>query len=81
MSARLVMFSSMLMALFSFTAYSAKVVSILQAPSDAIRTIDDIAHSRMDLGVQETTYKKVYFAVSVTINNIPLLKLNSLCIT
>lgn len=64
MSARLVMFSSMLMALFSFTAYSAKVVSILQAPSDAIRTIDDITHSRMDIGVQETTYKKVYFAVN-----------------
>lgn len=67
MSARLVMFSSLLTALFAFTAYSAMVVSILQAPSDAIRTIDDMARSRMELGVQETTYKKVYFAVSVFI--------------
>ncbi|XP_059049619.1 ionotropic receptor 75a-like [Achroia grisella] len=64
MSARLVMFCSLLMALFTFTAYSAKIVVILQTPSDAIQTISDLAKSPMTLGVQETTYKRVYFAES-----------------
>ncbi|KAJ2942529.1 hypothetical protein O0L34_g1996 [Tuta absoluta] len=63
-SARLVMFSALLLALFAFTAYSAKIVSILQAPSNALRTIDDLVHSSIGVGVQETTYKKVYFAES-----------------
>ncbi|XP_073949074.1 ionotropic receptor 75a-like [Choristoneura fumiferana] len=63
-SARVVMFCMLLTSLFAFTAYSAKIVAILQTPSDAIRTIDDLASSPMTLGIQETTYKKVYFAES-----------------
>ncbi|XP_037298268.1 glutamate receptor ionotropic, delta-2 [Manduca sexta] len=63
-SVRVVMVSTLVAALFTFTAYSAKVVAILQAPSDAVRTIADLARSPMALGVQETTYKKVYFAES-----------------
>lgn len=62
-SARVVMFCVLLTSLFAFTAYSAKIVAILQTPSDAIRTIDDLTSSPMTLGIQETTYKKVYFAV------------------
>ncbi|KAI5633240.1 glutamate receptor 1-like [Phthorimaea operculella] len=34
------------------------------APSNALRTIDDLVHSSIGVGVQETTYKKVYFAES-----------------
>lgn len=64
MSVRMVMFSTLLAALFAFTSYSAKIVAILQTPSDAIQTIDDLTRSPMTLGVQETTYKRVYFAVS-----------------
>nr|AXF48863.1 ionotropic receptor IR32 [Lobesia botrana] len=63
-SARVVMFCALMTALFSFTSYSAKIVAILQTPSDAIRTIDDLTRSPMAMGVQETTYKKVYFAES-----------------
>ncbi|XP_032515501.2 glutamate receptor ionotropic, kainate glr-3-like isoform X2 [Danaus plexippus] len=63
-SMRLLMFCTLLASLFAFTSYSAKIVAILQAPSDALRTIDDLARSPMDLGVQETTYKRVYFAES-----------------
>ncbi|XP_028169819.1 ionotropic receptor 75a-like isoform X3 [Ostrinia furnacalis] len=62
-SVRLVMFCTLLASLFAFTSYSAKIVAILQTPSDAIRTIDDLSRSPMTLGVQETTYKRVYFAV------------------
>lgn len=63
-SVRVVMFSALVSSLFAFTAYSAKIVAILQTPSDALQTIDDLTHSPMALGVQETTYKRVYFAVS-----------------
>lgn len=64
-SVRMVMFSTLLAALFVFTAYSAKIVAILQTPSDALRSIDDLTRSPIVVGVQETTYKKVYFQVSV----------------
>ncbi|KAJ8731049.1 hypothetical protein PYW08_002462 [Mythimna loreyi] len=63
-SVRAVMFSTLLAALFVFTAYSAKIVAILQTPSDALRSIDDLTRSPMLIGVQETTYKKVYFQES-----------------
>ncbi|XP_052754703.1 ionotropic receptor 75a [Galleria mellonella] len=63
-SARLVIFCALMMALFTFTAYSAKIVVILQTPSDAIQTIADLARSPMSMGVQDTTYKRVYFAES-----------------
>lgn len=63
-SIRLVMFSALVSSLFVFTAYSAKIVAILQTPSDAVQNIDDLTRSPMSLGVQETTYKRVYFAVS-----------------
>ncbi|XP_038214536.1 glutamate receptor ionotropic, kainate 2-like [Zerene cesonia] len=64
LSARILMLFTLLSSLFAFTSYSAKIVSILQAPSNAIQTIDDLTHSPMGMGVQETTYKKVYFAES-----------------
>ncbi|CAB3224062.1 unnamed protein product [Arctia plantaginis] len=60
-SVRVVMFSTLLSSLFVFTAYSAKIVTLLQTPSEALRNIDDLTRSPMTLGVQETTYKKVYF--------------------
>ncbi|KPJ13340.1 Glutamate receptor, ionotropic kainate 4 [Papilio machaon] len=63
-SLRLVMFCALLSSLFTFTSYAAKVVAILQAPSDALQTIDDLTDSPLALGVQDTTYKKVYFAES-----------------
>nr|ARO70544.1 antennal ionotropic receptor 75d-2 [Dendrolimus punctatus] len=63
-SARVVMFFTLTTALFAFTAYSAKIVAILQTPSDAIQTIDDLTNSPMGMGIQETTYKKVYIAES-----------------
>ncbi|XP_050669770.1 glutamate receptor ionotropic, kainate 4-like [Leptidea sinapis] len=64
MSARVLMLFTLLSCVFAFTAYSAKIVSILQSPSSAMQTIDDLAQSPMQLGVQDTTYKKVYFAES-----------------
>ncbi|RVE45316.1 hypothetical protein evm_010021 [Chilo suppressalis] len=63
-SVRVVMLFTLLSSLFVFTSYSAKIVAILQTPSDAIQTIDDLTRSPMALGVQETTYKRVYFAES-----------------
>ncbi|KAH9642098.1 hypothetical protein HF086_007218 [Spodoptera exigua] len=58
------MFSTLLTSLFVFTAYSAKIVAILQTPSNALQTIDDLVRSPMTIGVQDTTYKTVYFLES-----------------
>ncbi|KAF9805722.1 hypothetical protein SFRURICE_009354 [Spodoptera frugiperda] len=63
-SVRVVMFSTLLTSLFVFTAYSAKIVAILQTPSNALQTIDDLVRSPMTIGVQDTTYKTVYFLES-----------------
>ncbi|XP_022814472.1 glutamate [NMDA] receptor subunit 1-like [Spodoptera litura] len=63
-SVRVVMFSTLLTSLFVFTAYSAKIVAILQTPSTALQTIDDLVRSPMTIGVQDTTYKTVYFLES-----------------
>ncbi|XP_072938888.1 uncharacterized protein [Epargyreus clarus] len=64
LSVRVLMLSTLLASQFVFTSYSAKIVAILQTPSHALQTIDDLTHSPMEMGIQETTYKKVYFAES-----------------
>nr|QZH55080.1 ionotropic receptor 75d [Achelura yunnanensis] len=63
-SARMVMLFSLLTSLAAFTSYSAKIVAILQTPSNAIRTIRDLDMSPMHLATQNTSYKKIYFAES-----------------
>ncbi|CAG9785360.1 unnamed protein product [Diatraea saccharalis] len=63
-SVRIVMLFTLFAAFFIFTSYSAKIVAILQTPSDAIQTIDDLARSPFTLGVENTTYKHIYFSES-----------------
>ncbi|KAI5651759.1 ligand-gated ion channel domain-containing protein [Phthorimaea operculella] len=61
---RLVMFNLLLAFLFLFTAYSASIVALLQSSSKQIRTLSDLLNSRLELGVENTTYNIHYFTTA-----------------
>lgn len=63
-SARIVFWTIFLSSLFLFTSHSAFIVALLQSPSHAIKTIDDITKSPLQFGSQNMVYNKVYFKVS-----------------
>lgn len=60
-SARIVFWTVFLSSLFLFTSHSAFIVALLQSPSHAIKTIDDITKSPLQFGSQNMVYNKVYF--------------------
>nr|AXY83433.1 putative ionotropic receptor 2 [Conopomorpha sinensis] len=64
-SMRIAMLFTLVTSVFAFTSYSAKIVAILQTPSDAIQTTADLAKSSIACGSQDTTYRKTYFEESV----------------
>lgn len=49
--------------MFIYTSYSANIVALLQSTTDSIRTIDELASSRIKLGAHDTTYSRYYFQV------------------
>lgn len=65
-SARIIVFTTFVAMLFLFTSFSANIVALLQSPSEAIRTLSDLSHSALELGVQDTRYNRVFLNVSMT---------------
>ncbi|KAH8374046.1 hypothetical protein KR200_005612 [Drosophila serrata] len=63
-SARIIVFTTFVAALFLFTSFSANIVALLQSPSDAIRSLTDLGQSPLEIGVQDTQYNKIYFTES-----------------
>ncbi|XP_023033206.2 uncharacterized protein LOC6645456 [Drosophila willistoni] len=63
-SARVIVFTTFVAALFLFTSFSANIVALLQSPSDAIRSLADLGQSPLEIGVQDTQYNKIYFTES-----------------
>ncbi|XP_065720453.1 probable glutamate receptor isoform X2 [Drosophila suzukii] len=63
-SARIIVFTTFVAALFLFTSFSANIVALLQSPSDAIRSLSDLGQSPLEIGVQDTQYNKIYFTES-----------------
>nr|ARO70297.1 antennal ionotropic receptor 75q2 [Dendrolimus punctatus] len=55
------MFILFLTFLFLYTAYSASIVALLQSSSNQIRTLSDLLHSRLELGLENTVYNEYYF--------------------
>lgn len=47
--------------LFMYTSYTANIVSLLQATTKSIRTIEDLYKSRLDYGVEDRPYTRFYF--------------------
>lgn len=52
----------LLFLLFMYTSYTANIVSLLQATTKSIRTLDDLLNSKMDFGVLDTPYLRVFTA-------------------
>ncbi|XP_026833734.1 uncharacterized protein LOC6544991 isoform X2 [Drosophila erecta] len=63
-SARIIVFTTFVAALFLFTSFSANIVALLQSPSDAIQSLSDLGQSPLEIGVQDTQYNKIYFTES-----------------
>ncbi|KAH8419544.1 hypothetical protein KR222_005057, partial [Zaprionus bogoriensis] len=63
-SARIIVFTTFVAAVFLFTSFSANIVALLQSPSDAIRSLGDLGQSPLEIGVQDTQYNKIYFTES-----------------
>lgn len=47
--------------LFIYTAYTANIISLLQSSSNAINTLDDLYHSSMEFGIEDTPYHRHWF--------------------
>ncbi|XP_055600384.1 uncharacterized protein LOC129749433 isoform X2 [Uranotaenia lowii] len=50
--------------MFIFTSFSAKIISLIQAPSERIKTIQDLLESRIEAGAHDVVYNKVYLAAA-----------------
>lgn len=61
-TARIVMMIVFTVLMFLFASYSANIVALLQAPSNQIRTLDDLLNSRLSFGVDDTVFNRYYFS-------------------
>lgn len=60
-SGRVAVFTIYLGFLALFTSYAANITALLQSPSAAIKTIDDLIHSPLKLSIQEAGYNRYFF--------------------
>lgn len=47
--------------IFIYTSYAASIIALLQSTSDSIRTLADLLHSDIELGVEDIAYARPYF--------------------
>lgn len=50
--------------LFLYTAYTANIVSLLQATTKSIKTLEDMSHSQLEFGVEDTPYNRAWLPIS-----------------
>ncbi|KAM7355695.1 ionotropic receptor 75a-like [Cochliomyia hominivorax] len=60
LSGRIIIFTTFVATLFLFISFSANIVALLQSPSEAIRSLSDLSHSSLELGVMDTVYNRVF---------------------
>lgn len=46
---------------FIYTSYTANIVALLQSTTKSINTIEDLWHSSVDFGIEDTPYARHYF--------------------
>nr|QMS80364.1 ionotropic receptor [Histia rhodope] len=61
---RIVLLVLFLALMFLYTSYSANIVALLQSSSSQIKTLEDLLHSRMKFGVDDTVYSRYYFSIA-----------------
>lgn len=65
LSARISTIFFFIFMLFMYTSYTANIVSLLQATTKSIRTLEDLYRSKMAIGVEDTPYNRHYFPNTV----------------
>lgn len=63
MASRVIMVLAYTILMFLYTSYAANIVAMLQSPSTKIRTLSDLYHSRLQIGVDDTVFNRYYFSV------------------
>ncbi|GLH05543.1 Ionotropic receptor 75a [Gryllus bimaculatus] len=63
-SGRIVSFMLFVLVIFLYTSYSANIVALLQSSTSSIRTLSDLLHSRLDVGVHDMVYNRHYFKIA-----------------
>lgn len=64
-SGRIITLLTFLALMFLYTSYSANIVALLQSSSNSIKSLNDLLHSRLTLGVDDTVFNHFYFPVSI----------------
>ncbi|KAI4461754.1 ionotropic glutamate receptor [Holotrichia oblita] len=54
----IILFTSLM---FLYVSYSANIVALLQSSSTSIQTLNDLLHSRVQVGVDDTVFNRFYF--------------------
>lgn len=49
-----------------YTSYTANIVALLQSTTDSIKTLSDLLHSSITLGVLDIVYYRYFFKVRTT---------------
>lgn len=60
-SGRIIVITTFILTLFVFISYSANILVLLQSPSHAIKTIDDLIASPVRLAIQDARYTRFYY--------------------
>lgn len=47
--------------MFIYTSYTANIVALLQSTTKKINTLEDLLHSTLDFGIEDTPYTRFYF--------------------
>ncbi|XP_018053495.1 PREDICTED: glutamate receptor-like [Atta colombica] len=58
---RIIILMLLLTSLSLYAAYTANIVALLQTPTDSIKTLSDLLHSPLNLGVQDIVFNRNYF--------------------
>lgn len=62
---RIITLMLLLTSLSLYAAYTANIVALLQSTTDSIKTLSDLLHSPLNLGVQDIVFNRLYFKVIV----------------
>lgn len=60
-SSRIVILVILIAALSLYASYTGFIVALLQSPSSAIQTLEDLINSGLKFGVQDIVYNRYYF--------------------
>lgn len=68
-STRIVTFFLFITFVFTYTSFTASIVALLQSSTKSIQSLEDLYHSKIKLGVEDTLYNRYYIGVNLAVIN------------